>query len=102
MDLNGSPGTFELCSDFTGNEVVFGIQVNQKPSCQPAPDTFGDPWLAGSYKAITTSTTGAYEIVMHTGQGGTGEGGAQTKSTRKALKTPKSQTFVQSWVNAIE
>jgi type IV pilus assembly protein PilY1 len=102
MDLNGSPGSFELCNDFTGNEVVFGIQINQKPSCLPPAETYGDPWLAGSYKAITTSTTGAYEIVMHTGQGGAGEGGAQTKSTRKALKTPKSQTFVQSWVNAIE
>ncbi len=102
MDLNGSPGTLELCSDFAGNEVVFGIQINQKPSCLPPAETFGDPWLAGTYKAITTSSTGAYEIVMHTGQGGTAEGGAQTKSTRKSLKTPRSQTFVQSWVNAIE
>jgi type IV pilus assembly protein PilY1 len=101
MDVNGSPG-FELCNDFAGNEVVFGIQVNQKPSCQPAPDNFGDPWLAGNYRSITTSTTGQYEIVMHTGQGGSTEDGAVTKSARKDLRTPKTQTFVQSWVNAIE
>lgn len=101
MDVDGVPG-YELCSNFAGDEVVFGIEVNQKPSCQPAAVTIPDPWLAGSYSAITTSNAGAYEIVMHTGQGGSAENGAATKSTRKALTTPRSQTFVRSWVNAIE
>lgn len=106
MDLNGVGG-MEICDDFTGagytgNEVVFGVQVNQKPSCQPTPDTFPDPWLAGSYSAITSSAAGNYEIVMFTGQGGTTEHGAATKSARKGLNTPRSSTSVRSWVNAIE
>lgn len=106
MDLNGSGG-MEICDAFTGpgytgKEVVFGIQVNQKPSCQPAPTTFPDPWLAGSYTSITTSTVGNYEIVMFTGQGGGTEHGAATKSARRPLKTPRSSTSVRSWVNAIE
>ncbi|MBL9023681.1 MAG: hypothetical protein JNL21_15910 [Myxococcales bacterium] len=106
MDLNGSGGP-EICDAFTGpgytgDEVVFGIQVNQKPSCQPAPTTFPDPWLAGSYTSITTSTVGNYEIVMFTGQGGGTEHGAATKSARRSLNTPRSSTSVRSWVNAIE
>jgi type IV pilus assembly protein PilY1 len=108
MDLDGTPG-FERCAGFgssltsaTGREVVFGIQVNQKPSCSAAPQTFPDPWLAGSYRSTTTTTAGAYEIVMHTGQGGTEEDGAATKSTRRDIPAPRSSVFVQSWVNAIE
>ncbi len=131
IDVDGSPG-IERCANFTGNEVVFGIQVNQQAGgcSNPAVAASGgralvvweqngqilgrvwdptqaspmpDPWLAGNYSSITTSSPGGYEIVMHTGQGGTAEDiNIGTKSMRKALQTPRSSTFVRSWVNAIE
>ncbi|MFO0553125.1 MAG: hypothetical protein U0271_32355 [Polyangiaceae bacterium] len=99
LDNNASP---EACLDFTGGEVVFGISLNQVPSCTLTPDNFNDPYLGGKYDALTSSKTGRYQLVFHTGQGGSGENGAKTKSTRVNLPAPQSRTRVRTWVSIVE
>jgi type IV pilus assembly protein PilY1 len=71
-DLNssGSVTNADICSQFAGNEVVFGVSINLLPSCVPVEAPFDDPWLAGQYKSITQSNIGRYQLSFHTGRPG--------------------------------
>ncbi|MBL8742283.1 MAG: hypothetical protein JNK04_14340 [Myxococcales bacterium] len=104
---NGSPTPYvsldgdttpDSCVDFADGEVVFGVAVNRVPSCDGGLADVSDPWLAGSYKARTQSKVGRVQLVFQTGQGGSTESGATTKSTRVPLPPPVKRTRVKSWV----
>lgn len=100
-DLGGT-AALDVCRNFSAGEVVFGISINLVPSCVPSNDTFNDPWLAGQYSSITQSNLGRYQLVYHTGQGGSGQNGAKTKSSLINLPTPQSRTRVRTWVSVVE
>lgn len=110
-DSNGSPvelldfgGTTALdeCLDLTAGWTVFGISVNQVPSCVSTPTGFSDPWLAGNYSAITQSTVGTFQLSYQTGQSGTAQNGSSTNTAKFTLPTPKAKTKVRSWVSLVE
>jgi type IV pilus assembly protein PilY1 len=105
IDLNestGAPNVDDICVTYT-NQFVFGIAVNQVPSCGVSETTFNDPWLAGGYTAQTTSNAPGYQLVMHTGEGGAPEDpGGVTNSRRIALPTPRIASRISSWVTALE
>lgn len=95
-------GTADTCVDFPGGEVVFGVSINLLPSCTPGEDTFPDPWLGGSYKTITQSNMGKYQLSFHTGQLGGGQNNAISPSDTRDLPLPKQKTRVRTWVSVIE
>lgn len=99
LDADSSPDT---CVDFPGGEVVFGVSINLLPSCDPGEDTFPDPWLGGSYKTITQSNMGKYQLSFHTGQLGDGKNNAISPSDTRDLPLPKQKTRVKTWVSVIE
>lgn len=105
IDLNastGAPNVDDICVTYP-NQFVFGIAVNQVPSCGVSETTFNDPWLAGGYSAQTTSNAPGYQLVMHTGEGGAPEDpGGVTNSRRIALPTPQIASRISSWVTALE
>ncbi len=103
MDLDGGGG-IERCTPFAADEVVFGISLRERPSCQTGTSTpAADTWLSGSYGTQSTQVSGGFEVVMHTGQGGSVEaGGGQTKSMRKGIDPPRARSYVRSWASAIE
>lgn len=101
VDLNANGG-IDDCTDFSSDEVVFGVSVSQVPSCVSDTSDFQDPYLGGSYQSITQSNLGRYQLSYHTGQGGTAHDGAKTKSATVNLPSPRSRTKVQSWVSVVE
>jgi type IV pilus assembly protein PilY1 len=93
----------EPCVDFDQGEVVFGVTVALTPSCTVSESTFEDPFLAGSYSAMTQANPGRYELVFHTGQGGPASAqGSRTKRASVALATPTSRTTVRSFVRVTD
>ncbi len=102
IDLDGAAGE-EACSDFSDGSVVFGISVDQVPSCSGDAESFDDPWASGSYDAITSSKVSRYELSFHTGQGG---GLAPNKGISKirkiALPAPLQRTVARSWVSVLD
>lgn len=101
LNLDGDIDELDIC-DTREDEYVFGVAINQVPSCAGANTTFGDPWLAGSYSAASASNSAGYQLVMHTGEGGTAEDGGLTNTTRVALPLPRIAARVNSWVSALE
>jgi len=99
LDGNASP---DSCVDFTDGEVVFGVAVNQIPSCSGGLLPTSDPWLGGTYNTRTTSKVGRTQLVFQTGQGGESESGAQTKSTRIPLPPARTRTRVRAWITMTE
>ena len=99
LDGNVSP---DSCVDFTDGEVVFGVAVNQVPSCAGDLLPTSDPWLGGAYNPRTSSKVGRTQLVFQTGQGGESESGAQTKSTRIPLPPPRTRTRVRAWITMTE
>ena len=87
-------GDDEPCHDFSQGEVVFGMSINLAPSCVVKESTFSDPFLTGNYTAMTQATPARYELVFHTGQGGSSppEGG---KTKRSSIQLPNPRTFTQ-------
>ena len=93
----------DICVPLDDGLVVFGVSVNHVPTCAPPDDTFTDPWLGGDYKARTESKNGKYQLVYHTGQGGSsGDPNGQTNIDQLELPTPKSRTRVRTWVSVVE
>ena len=103
-DLNnsGSITNADICTPFAGNELVFGVSVNLLPSCLPVEAPADDSWLAGSYKSITQSKIGQYQLSFHTGEQGTALNGSVTPSAHIDLPPPKSKTRVRTWVSVVE
>ncbi|NUP09353.1 MAG: hypothetical protein HOW73_25145 [Polyangiaceae bacterium] len=101
VDLNGTGGP-DRCIQFTQGEVVFGISINLAPSCSVSEANYTDSWLGGQYRTTTQSNLGQYRLSYQTGQGGSGQNGAVTKSSSVVLPTPKSRTKVRSWVSVVE
>jgi type IV pilus assembly protein PilY1 len=88
-----------VCTEFEQGEVVFGVSVALTPSCAVQESTFDDPYLAGSYSAVTQANPGRYELVFQTGQGGTASAqGTRTKRSSVALPPPVARTTVRSFV----
>ncbi|MBK6516125.1 MAG: hypothetical protein IPG04_19005 [Polyangiaceae bacterium] len=103
-DLNssGAVNNSDICAQFAGNEVAFGVSINLLPSCIPVEAPFDDPWLAGQYKSITQSNIGRYQLSFHTGDQGTTLNNAVTPSAHLDLPPPKSKTRVRTWVSVVE
>jgi type IV pilus assembly protein PilY1 len=97
------PGADDYCDPFADGEVVFGLAVNQVQSCAITTTSFTDPWLAGTYSAMTEANPGRYELVFQTGQNGAAPaGGGVTKRSALALPQPKSRTQIRSFVRVAE
>ena len=104
LDGNGTPAQItDICAPLPDGQVVFGVSVNHVPACAPTTETFTDPWLGGDYSARTTSKNSKYQLVYHTGQGGSsGDPNGQTNIDKFELPTPKSRTRVRTWVSVVE
>jgi type IV pilus assembly protein PilY1 len=97
--ISSSLGVPDACQAFDQGEVVFGVTVALTPTCAVEESTFSDPYLAGSYTAMTRANPGRYELVFHTGQGGSASAeGTRTKRASVALPTPVTRTTVRSFV----
>jgi type IV pilus assembly protein PilY1 len=93
----------DYCKPFADGEVVFGLAVNQVQSCAVTTTNFNDPWLTGSYSAMTAANPGQYELVYQTGQNGAAPtGGGVTKRSAMGLERPRSRTQIRSFVRVAE
>lgn len=100
-DLTGD-GVPDSCVAFSHGEVAFGASVVLSPSCAGTLDPWDDPWLSGKYSSPTSSRTGTYQLLFHTGQGGSVRDGALTHSDAIDLPAPRNLTRTRSWVALIE
>jgi type IV pilus assembly protein PilY1 len=84
--------------------LVFGVAIQQQPTCSAEAETFtDDPYLGGygDHSAITSINPGGFFLVYQTG-GVSGSSTTQPPTTRVELKTPRNTVFIDSWAPIFE
>ncbi len=84
--------------------LVFGVAIEQQPSCSVDAETFdGDPYLGnyGNHTATTTITPGKFFLVYQVG-GGTGGSEAAVSTDKFELQPPRNSVWVDSWAPVFE
>lgn len=84
--------------------TVFGIGVRQQPTCaivddSPSTDTFLG---SGAHYGISSVTTGQFQLVVQTGNGGTSQNNATTKTITRSMPQPPVATRIDSWAAILE
>ena len=82
------------------SSVIFGVAVTQTPSCSVETE-FVDPYL-GSHTAVQTATSGEFQLVFQTGQGGSAANKSVTNTTTQVLPRPRETTRIDSWAAMLE
>ena len=81
--------------------VVFGVSVTQVPSCyETAPVT--DPFTGAQHDAISKATPPQYQLVFHTGAGGSSQQGSKTNTKTQVLPSPREMAKIDSWASILE
>ncbi len=83
--------------------VIFGVGVAQTPSCNDSTSVSGDPYLGGgSHTALTSVNPGKFQLVMHTGSGGSTQLGGAAKTLEIDLPAPQNTATIDSWAAIVE
>ncbi len=83
--------------------VVFGVTIAQLPTCFEEATAADEDWLGyGSHEAMNQINPGKFELVVHTGQGGTSIPGGTTNVFKMELPTPPAMTSIDSWASIVE
>jgi type IV pilus assembly protein PilY1 len=84
--------------------IVFGVAIEQQPTCAAEADSFTeDPYLGGygNHTAMSSINPGGFFLVYQSG-GVSGSSNTQPPTTRVALKTPRNTVFIDSWAPIFE
>jgi type IV pilus assembly protein PilY1 len=103
----GFPKTFaQVTGGSTTTGVISGISLQQQPSCySTALDNAGDDVLGfKGQQVISQVNSGAFEIVVHTGNraSATSQAGATLNTARVQLPTPPALSFTSAWASIDE
>ena len=92
--------TSSLLSD---DAVIFGVGVTQAPSCNDSTTSAGDPYFGGgTHTSLTNVNPGKFQLVMHTGSGGTAQLGAAANTLEIDLPSPQTTARIDSWAAIVE
>lgn len=84
--------------------IVFGVAIEQQPTCSAAAEQFtDDPYLGGygEHTAMSSINPGGFFLVYQSG-GVSGSSTTQPPTTRVELKTPRNTVFIDSWAPIFE
>lgn len=83
--------------------TVFGVGIEQVPTCSAVDTTFSDPVFGyGTHTSITNINPGKFQLVFETGSSGTQESGGLTHVGTIDLPTPPMISSIDSWAAVIE
>jgi hypothetical protein len=83
--------------------TIFGVTIAQQPTCSTAAQASDSAFLgSGSHTTITNVNPGKFELIMHTGSGGTQIAGGSSRVATIPLTEPVSGSRVESWASLIE
>ncbi|MEZ4227855.1 MAG: PilC/PilY family type IV pilus protein [Polyangiaceae bacterium] len=83
--------------------TIFGVGVAQLPTCNEVDTGFSDPYLgSGAHRSVSRVNPGKFQLVMHTGAGGTAIGGGKTKTLSFDLPAPPAIATIDSWAALVE
>jgi hypothetical protein len=82
---------------FDDGAVIFGVGVAQLPTCIDDGATTSDPYFGGTHTAISSVTSGTFQLVMHTGNSGTAVEGGKTNVLTLNLPSPSTTPRIDSW-----
>ncbi|UQA55031.1 PilC/PilY family type IV pilus protein [Polyangium aurulentum] len=99
-DPVAQPGQVSFAEDQPPGTVVFGVAVTQTPGCYEE-TSFPDPYL-GALTTVGKATTGDFQLVFQTGQGGQASEGSKTNTVTKRLPPPRSTVRIDSWGMVLE
>jgi type IV pilus assembly protein PilY1 len=110
--LNGAYGGLPALANSTVPEKatplqsgnVFGVSIEQQPSCSAELDQYtGDPYLGGygSHTAISTVSPGKFFLVYQTG-GVSSTSSNKVTTTKVELTPPRNSVWVDSWAPIFE
>lgn len=92
-------------ADITGdsNSIVFGVTVAQQPTCSARTQESPRDFLGyGIHRQITSVTPGKFELVMHTGSGGSKVEGGSSNVRTLELRPPANAARVEGWAALVE
>jgi type IV pilus assembly protein PilY1 len=103
----GFPKDFAtVTGSVAGTGVISGISLQQQPSCfTNALDNVGDDVLGfKGQQLISQVNSGAFEIVVHTGNraSATSQSGGSLNTARIQLPTPPALSFISGWASIDE
>ncbi len=82
--------------------VIFGVGVAEQPTCLDE-SSVTDPYFgSGSHTSVNSANPGKFQLVMHTGSGGTAVPGGQANVLTIDLPTPPSTPRIDSWASITE
>lgn len=85
------------------NASIFGVTVAQLPTCATRATTSDSDFLSqGSRTTISDVNPGKFQLVMHTGSGGTQIAGGTSRVSTINLATPANASRIESWASLIE
>jgi hypothetical protein len=84
--------------------LIFGVSIEQQPTCSSGFENFvDDPYLGGygSHSALGSINPGGFFLVYQVGGVASSSTAAPT-TTRVSLKTPRNTVFIDSWAPIFE
>jgi type IV pilus assembly protein PilY1 len=85
------------------NATIFGVTVAQQPTCSTATETSdGSSFGSGTHTSVTNVNPGKFQLIMHTGSGGTQVDGGSSRVATIPLNKPVSASRIESWASLIE
>ncbi len=98
-----TPGAFVSSVDLATGAPIFGLSVMQTPSCITTSSNPSDPYVGSSSVAVTSATSGSYQLVYQTGKsGGSIATNGKTSTNAVALSSPTLTTRLDSWASVFE
>ncbi|MDQ2643562.1 MAG: hypothetical protein M3020_07100 [Myxococcota bacterium] len=83
--------------------TIYGVTIAQEPTCIGTSNTSGGDYMGyGSHTNITDMEPGKFQLVMHTGSGGTQIPGGTARVTALDLDAPVNATRIESWAALVE
>jgi hypothetical protein len=84
------------------NAIIFGVGLNRTPTCYDT-DSYTDPFLGfGTSTSVSNLSPGGYQLVVQTGNQGSGAKGSQTNTKTFKLPSPPSAVRIDSWAAIVE
>ena len=84
--------------------IVFGVAIEQQPTCSSEFEQFtDDPYLGGygEHTAVSTINPGGFFLVYQVG-GVSGASASKVTTTKVSLDPPRSTVFIDSWAPIFE
>jgi type IV pilus assembly protein PilY1 len=83
--------------------TIFGVTVAQQPTCATSAQEASSDFLGGrTHTTLSNVNPGKFELVMHTGSGGTQIPGGSSRVATIPLSPPVTGTRIDSWAALLE